>query len=99
VTLIVGMFGRKDAPNFFPHFTTLGPRVFTTLFQSPSAAPADLLAEAAGAAGLRATPAEGVEDALDLALAEPGLAPHVIVCGGLHFVGDVLAMTPETWPT
>jgi dihydrofolate synthase/folylpolyglutamate synthase len=99
VTLIVGMFGRKDAPNFFPHFTTLGPRVFTTLFQSPSAAPADLLAEAAGAAGLRATPAEGVEDALDLALAEPGPAPHVIVCGGLHFVGDVLAMTPETWPT
>ena len=99
VTLIVGMFGRKDAAKFFPHFTALAPRVFTTLFQSPSAAPADLLAEAAGAAGLRATAAEGVEDALDRALAEPGPAPHVIVCGGLHFVGDVLAMTPETWPT
>jgi len=99
VTLIVGMFGRKDAPNFFPHFTALGPRVFTTLFQSPSAAPAELLEEAATAAGLRATAADGVETALDLALAEPGPAPHVIVCGGLHFVGDVLAMTPETWPT
>jgi dihydrofolate synthase/folylpolyglutamate synthase len=99
VTLIVGMFGRKDAAKFFPHFTALAPRVFTTLFQSPSAAPADLLAEAASAAGLRATAADGVEDALDRALAEPGPAPHVIVCGGLHFVGDVLAMTPETWPT
>ena len=99
VTLIVGMFGRKDAPNFFPPFTAIHPRVFTTSFESPSAAPPELLAEAAGAAGLHATIADGVENALDLALAEPGPAPHVIVCGGLHFVGDVLAMTPETWPT
>ena len=99
VTLIVGMFGRKDAAKFFPYFTALAPRVFTTTFQSPSAAPAELLAEAAQAAGLHATIADGVENALYLALAEPGPAPHIIVCGGLHFVGDVLAMTPETWPT
>jgi dihydrofolate synthase/folylpolyglutamate synthase len=99
VTLIVGMFGRKDAPNFFPHFSALGPRVFTTTFESPSAAPPDVLAEAATAAGLNATAADSIPDALDRALAEPGLAPHVIICGGLHFVGDVLAMTPETWPT
>ncbi len=56
VALIVGMFGRKDAANFFPNFATLGPRVFTTTFQSPSAAPAELLAEAARAAGLVARP-------------------------------------------
>jgi dihydrofolate synthase/folylpolyglutamate synthase len=99
VTLIVGMFGRKDAPNFFPHFKGLAPRVFTTTFDSPSAAPPDLLAEAATAAGLNATMADNIPDALDRALAEPGPAPHVIICGGLHFVGDVLAMTPETWPT
>ena len=99
VTLIVGMFGRKDAAQFFPYFTALNPRVFTTIFQSPTAAPADLLAEAATAAGLNAVIAEGVEDGLIRALAEPGPAPHVIICGGLHFVGDVLAMSPETWPT
>jgi dihydrofolate synthase/folylpolyglutamate synthase len=99
VTLIVGMFGRKDAANFFPNFAGLAPRVFTTTFDSPSAAPADLLADAARAAGLRASEAASIGDALDAALAEPGPAPHMIICGGLHFVGDVLAMTPETWPT
>jgi dihydrofolate synthase / folylpolyglutamate synthase len=99
VVLIVGMFGRKDATKFFPNFTALAPRVFTTSFESPSAAPADLLAEAASAAGLTAAACDGVEDALDRALAEPGPAPHVIICGGLHFIGDVLAMTPETWPS
>jgi dihydrofolate synthase/folylpolyglutamate synthase len=99
VTLVVGMFGRKDAANFFPNFTRLGPRVFTTTFESPSAAPADLLADTARAAGLSATEADSITDALDRALAAPGPAPHVIICGGLHFVGDVLAMAPETWPT
>jgi dihydrofolate synthase/folylpolyglutamate synthase len=28
----------------------------------------------------------------------PGPAPHILICGGLHFAGDVLAMSPETWP-
>jgi len=26
-------------------------------------------------------------------------APHVLICGGLHFAGEVLALSPETWPT
>jgi len=99
VTLVVGMFGRKDASGFFPNFTALGPRVFTTPFNSPSAAPADELAAAARVAGLHATESASIEEAVDSALAEPGPAPHLIICGGLHFVGDVLAMTPETWPT
>jgi dihydrofolate synthase/folylpolyglutamate synthase len=99
VTLIVGMFGRKDAGGFFPNFTLLAPRVFTTTFNSPSAAPADELAAAARTAGLNATESAGIDDAVDRALAEPGPPPHLIICGGLHFVGDVLAMTPETWPT
>ena len=25
--------------------------------------------------------------------------PHILICGGLHFAGEVLAMSPETWPT
>jgi dihydrofolate synthase/folylpolyglutamate synthase len=61
--------------------------------------PADELAAAARAAGLQATPCAGVEDALLKALAGEGEAPHVVICGSLHFVGDVLAMSPETWPT
>ena len=99
VTLIVGMLGRKDASAFFPYFAELAPKVFTTAFESTTATPPEALAEAARAAGLDAQVADGVEAALDRALAEPGPAPHVIICGSLHFVGDVLSLTPETWPT
>ena len=98
-TLIVGMLGRKDASGFFAHFAGLSPRVFTTGFESPNATPAEDLAAAATGAGLQATAVEGVEAALDQALDGSGPAPHVIICGSLHFVGDILAMAPETWPT
>ncbi|HEY3798975.1 MAG TPA: folylpolyglutamate synthase/dihydrofolate synthase family protein [Caulobacteraceae bacterium] len=99
VVMIVGMLGRKDATAFFPHFKTLNPRVFTTSFESPTATPPEDLAAAALAAGLEATVADGVSAALDAALAVDGPPPHVMICGSLHFVGDVLALTPETWPT
>ncbi len=36
---------------------------------------------------------------LELALAAEGPPPRVVVCGGLHFAGEVLALSPETWPT
>jgi dihydrofolate synthase/folylpolyglutamate synthase len=99
VALICGMFARKDAEGFFRPFAPLAPRVFTATFDSPNAAPADELAAAARAAGLDAAPAEGIEDALERILAAGGPPPHILVCGGLHFAGEVLAMSPETWPT
>jgi dihydrofolate synthase/folylpolyglutamate synthase len=99
VVLIVGMLGRKDASGFFPHFKALAPRVFTTAFESPNATPPDDLAAAARAAGLDAQSVAGVEAGLEAALAADGSALHVIICGSLHFVGDVLAMSPDTWPT
>jgi len=99
VTLIVGMLGRKDASGFFAHFAGLNPRVFTTGFESPNATPPEDLAAAARGAGLAADAMNGVTAALEQALSEPGPAPHVLICGSLHFVGDVLAMTPETWPS
>jgi len=99
VALIVGMLGRKDATGFFPPFAPLKPNVFTTAFESPNATPPEALAQAAAGAGLKVAVANGVVDALARALAEPGPAPHVIIGGSLHFVGDVLAMSPETWPS
>jgi dihydrofolate synthase/folylpolyglutamate synthase len=99
LVLIVGMLGRKDASGFFPHFSPLEARVFGTGFSSPNATPPEDLAAAARAAGLEAEAVEKVEIALERALAMPGPPPHVLICGSLHFVGDVLAMTPETWPT
>ena len=98
VTLVVGMFARKDARGFFEPFAPLRPRVLTTGFDSPNAADPQDLAATACAAGLDAIPAAGLEAAVDQALAAPGPAPHLIVCGGLHFAGEALALDPETWP-
>jgi dihydrofolate synthase/folylpolyglutamate synthase len=97
--MIVGMFARKDSQGFFSPFAGLQPRIFTTSFDSPNAAPAEALAEAAGQAGLSAETAPSIEAALDRVLAQPGPAPHVLICGGLHFAGEALAMSEETWPT
>jgi dihydrofolate synthase/folylpolyglutamate synthase len=96
--LIVGMLGRKDAAGFFAAFRDLNARVFTTGFQSPSATPAETLAAAARSQGLRAEAVDGVESGLRRALQANGPAPHIVICGSLHFIGDVLALSPETWP-
>ena len=98
VTLITGMLGRKDAAGFFAAFTDLAPRVLTTGFNSPSATPAETLAEAAAGQGLNAQTADGVEEALRRALDTDGPVPHIVICGSLHFIGDVLALSAETWP-
>jgi dihydrofolate synthase/folylpolyglutamate synthase len=99
LAVIVGMLARKDAAGFLAPFAPLAPRLFTTAFDSASAMSAQALAAAARSVGLEAAPAAGVEAALDAALAAPGPAPHVLVCGSLHFAGDVLALSPATWPT
>jgi dihydrofolate synthase/folylpolyglutamate synthase len=97
--LITGMFARKDAEGFFRPFAEMHPRVLTTTFDSPNAASADELAAAARAAGLAAETVSNVEEGLKRALKGSGPAPHILICGGLHFAGEVLAMAPETWPT
>ena len=98
LALIVGMLGRKDASGFFAAFSGLAPRVFATGFSSPNATPADTLVAAARSQGLEAEAVDGVEEALRRALQVRG-PPHVVICGSLHFIGDVLALSPDTWPT
>lgn len=98
VTLIVGMFARKDACGYFEPFAALNPRVLTASFESEHAAAPEDLADAARSAGLAAEPARGIEAAFARAIDAPGPPPHLIICGGLHFVGEVLAMSEETWP-
>ena len=99
LVMIVGMFNRKDSLGFFAPFAPLKPRVFTTTFESPNAADPEALATAARGAGLAAETAPSIETALDRALAAEGAAPHVLICGGLHFAGEALAMSEESWPT
>jgi dihydrofolate synthase/folylpolyglutamate synthase len=100
IVLIVGMLGRKDATGFFEAFTGLAPRIFATAFDSGNATPARDLAGTARALGLEATGVHGgVAAALARALRASGPPPHVVICGSLRFVGDVLVLSPDTWPT
>ncbi|MDR3508733.1 MAG: bifunctional folylpolyglutamate synthase/dihydrofolate synthase [Caulobacteraceae bacterium] len=98
VSLVVGMFARKDAQGFFAPFAPMNPALVTTTFDSPNAATAEDLAEAAEAVGLTPRTAPNLTEAVDLALATEGPPPHLILCGGLHFAGEALALSPETWP-
>ena len=98
VALVVAMYARKDAQGFFTPFAPLAPKVATTTFHSPNAASAEELEAAARAAGFDATAAPDVEAAVRRVLEGEGPAPHLLICGGLHFAGEVLAMSPDTWP-
>lgn len=99
LVLVTGMFARKDAEGFFRPFAEMRPRVICTTFDSPIAASADELVEAAAKVGLSPETASNVMDGVARALETDGPAPHVLICGGLHFAGEVLAMSPETWPS
>jgi len=100
IVLIVGMLGRKDATGFLEAFTGLAPRIFATAFDSGNSTPARTLAKTARDLGLDATGTNGgVAAAMARALRVVGPPPHVVICGSLRFVGDVLVLSPETWPT
>jgi dihydrofolate synthase/folylpolyglutamate synthase len=98
VALIAGLLANKDATGFFGPFRGVAAKVFTVTFEGHAAASSAETAAAAELAGLRAAACDSVEDALDRALAlEP--TPHVLICGSLYLAGEVLAMSPETWPS
>jgi dihydrofolate synthase/folylpolyglutamate synthase len=99
LVLVVGMFARKDAEGFFRPFAEMHPKVFATSFDSPNAADASDLAAAAREVGLAAETVANVEEGVRRALDGPDPPPHVLICGGLHFAGEVLAMSRDTWPT
>ena len=99
VTLVVAQYARKDSVGFFQPLARLGARVIATTFESSTALSPQDLAAAAQQAGITAETAPDVTTATRMALDAPGPAPHLIICGGLHFAGEVLALSPETWPT
>ena len=97
VALIAGLLANKDATGFFTPFASLKPKLFTVTFEGQAAASSAQTAAAGELAGLRACACDSVQQALDKALAiEP--TPHVLICGSLYLAGEVLAMSPETWP-
>ena len=98
VALIVGLLARKDAIGVFEALRGGAERVVITGFASDLAGDPAVLAQAAEAAGVPAIVCADVSAALTAALAGGGPPPHVIICGSLYLAGEVLAMSPETWP-
>ena len=96
---VCALFARNDALGFFQPFAELNPRVFATRFESANAAKPDVLSAAAREAGLRAEIVADAEAGVRAALQTSDRPPHILICGGLHFAGEVLALSPETWPT
>ena len=96
LALIVGMLANKDSAGFFEALKGSGAHVFTVGFDGAAAEPEALAAVARGH-GLGAQAAESVEAALERALRLG--AGRVVICGSLYLAGEVLAMSPETWPS
>ncbi len=99
VALIVGLLARKDAAGVFEALRGVSEHLFITGFASELAADPGALVDVAHELGAPARAYPNVTDALEAALASEGAPPHVIICGSLYLAGEVLAMSPDTWPT
>lgn len=95
--LICGMLKTKDAGGFFTPFRGLARHVTTLTVPGEAASRgAGELYDAARKAGLDASPADDLEDAMTQvagwACGRPGEgAPRVLICGSLYLAGIVLA--------
>ncbi len=98
VVLILGALARKDVAGMLEGLRGAVDRVVATGFDMPGAAEPEALAAAARSAGLTAKARADVAFALDEALAGDGPPPHVVIAGSLYLAGEVLALSPETWP-
>ena len=98
VVLIAGLLGNKDAGGFFEAFRDLDPRVLTTGFEADAASATADLADIARAKGLRADACVDAAAAVARAISEGGPPPHICIAGSLYLVGEVLALSPKTWP-
>ncbi|MGF1455792.1 MAG: bifunctional folylpolyglutamate synthase/dihydrofolate synthase [Alphaproteobacteria bacterium] len=93
--LICAMMKNKDAPAFFAHFVGLAAHIVAVPLPGTSPGwPPDELAAAARAAGMGASVAGSVEEAvgqsLTHALADQAKTPRILVCGSLYLAGAVL---------
>jgi dihydrofolate synthase/folylpolyglutamate synthase len=90
--LIAGMLDTKAAEDYLRPLAPHAKGALTVAIPDTVAAiPADELAARAREAGLAAQPAESVDQALDVIIAQAGPAPlRVVICGSLYLAGAVL---------
>jgi len=94
--LISGMLANKDAVGFFSAFRGLVRHVVTVAIPEEEASlGAGALYDRVRAAGLEATPAENVEDAMLQVAAmarmdDEDTPPRILICGSLYLAGTIL---------
>ncbi|MGN6423461.1 MAG: bifunctional folylpolyglutamate synthase/dihydrofolate synthase [Asticcacaulis sp.] len=93
--IICGLINTKDASEFFAELEGLKADIACVGFSSDAAIPPADLAEKARAHGFKAEVAESPLAAIE---ALPPGPRRVLICGSLYLAGDVLALSPETWP-
>ncbi len=93
--IICGLINTKDAGEFFAAFEGIDAQFACVPFSSDAAIPPEELVIAAKAKGLNATAAS---HPLDVIKALPKDAWRVLICGSLYLVGDMLALSAETYP-
>lgn len=96
VHLICGLINTKDAGEFFAAFEGLPLDVTCVGFSSDAAIPAEELAQSARAHNLNAKTADSLLSAVQ---SLPDTPSRVVICGSLYLAGDVLALSPDTFPT
>lgn len=97
LVVIMGLLANKDARGVIAPFGPLSCRMIFTDFDATAAAKGADLAAVASAIGVRGETAPDVRSAVVAACAH-GPA-RVLICGSLYLAGEVLALSPETWPT
>jgi len=98
VVLLAGLLANKDAAGVFAALSGSGVEVMAIGFAASAAADPEAVAQAAREAGLPAQAFASVGAALVAALAADPV-PHIIITGSLYLAGEVLALSPLTWPS
>lgn len=93
LVLVLALMGQKNARGYLAHFRGLARQVVTVPIPGAHEAPwpPEALAELARDAGLQASHAGSVPDALARIEAEAG-AKRIVICGSLYLAGAVLAL-------
>jgi len=93
LALIAGMLATKDSEGFLNCFSGLARKLFAVPVPGETSRKPEEIVAAAEQAGLKASAASGIEDALKKIAALPWEAPpRVLITGSLYLAGEVLGL-------
>ncbi len=93
LVLVAGMLATKDSEGFLGCFSGLARELFAVPVPGETSQKPEEIVAAAEQAGLKATAASGIKDALKKIAALPWEAPpRILITGSLYLAGEVLAL-------